>query len=459
MDVYLDQIKKLNFTAFTNNVDLSAFVDASDAVSAFLNNTPLPYKEIVLGISWVIYLFQQYLCYRQHRNLANPKLGVPKALTKFVTAKEHQKSKAYGLDKSRFAFVSSLFSQIQTSAVIHYDILPYLWNLSQVALTQVGLTGQREILQSVVFVVITLVASMFINLPFSIYSTFVIEEKHGFNKNTPWLFFTDLVKELILTVALTGIFVPGLLKVIQWGGPKFFFYVWLFMMGFQFVMLLLVPTIQGWFNKFTPLPEGPLRTEINKLAARIKFPLTKIFVVDGSRRSSHSNAYFFGFFKNKRIVLFDTLVEQCTQDEILAILAHELGHWQLNHTFKLLMLNQIQLFTIFYLFSHFISLSPMYQAFGFLGQQPIIVGLLLFMYLYQPVDFVLTLVMNSISRRFEFQADFFAKKLGYAKLLVDGLIKIHKKNLGNLNPDNWYSAWHYTHPPLVERLAAIGKTE
>ncbi|KAH9271840.1 hypothetical protein BASA83_005942 [Batrachochytrium salamandrivorans] len=225
------------------------------------------------------------------------------------------------------------------------------------------------------------------------------------------------------------------------------------------VAMIAYPTfIQPLFNKFDSLPDGELKVKIDALAKSVEFPLTKVFVVDGSKRSSHSNAYFFGLFKNKRIVIFDTLLEQATHNEVLAILAHELGHWQFSHTTKRLAIIQTHLFMVFFLFSKVIALDSLYMSFGF-DSKPIIIGFLLFQFIFTPAESIMGFVMNLISRHDEFQADSYAKKLNYATDLKNGLIKIHLKNSSNLNPDKLYSIWHYSHPPLVERLSAIIKSK
>ncbi|KAI9356545.1 peptidase family M48-domain-containing protein [Zopfochytrium polystomum] len=415
----------------------------------------LPYKPIVLGFMWTIYVWEQYLAYRQYRLLRDPTLGVPKSLKAEVTDEDHQKAKAYGVDKALFGFVTSAFTQIQNTLLIVLDALPSLWAISGDLLVKAGLLGERDILRSVLFVLIMVLGMTVLQIPFSLYSTFVIEERHGFNKQTIALFLSDLLKELLLTVVLLSPLIAGLLSVIQWGGDQFFYYVWIFMLVFQIVMVIIYPTlIQPLFNTFKPLEEGALRQKIEKLAKSVNFPLAKIFVIDGSKRSSHSNAYFFGFFKQKRIVLYDTLLEHSNHEEICAVLAHELGHWKKSHIYKMLGVSQFQIFVMFYLFSHFIKSKPLYEAFGF-SDTPIIVGLILFSFLYQPADSLMSFVGNVLSRKHEFEADAFAKKLGHTATLVSALIKLNTKNRGNLNPDKLYSAWHYSHPPLVERLAAI----
>ncbi|TPX70608.1 Ste24 endopeptidase [Spizellomyces sp. 'palustris'] len=417
----------------------------------------MPYKDYVLGLSWMVYLWSTYLNYRQHRKLREPKL--PPTMAGVVKDEDFQKARSYGLDKSRFQFFSDAFDQLQSTAFIVYDFLPYFWNLAGVALAKFGYGEDYEISQSIGFVVIMSVFGLVLGLPFSLYRTFVIEERHGFNKQTIGLFFSDMLKELALSGVIGIPAIVAFLKIINWAGPSFYFYVWVFVFVFQLVMLIIFPTwIQPLFNKFTPLADGSLKKKIDALADRISFPLKKIFVIDGSKRSAHSNAYFYGFFGNKRIVLYDTLLEHSKEDEVCGVLAHELGHWQYNHVLQMLVIIQLHLFSLFYIFSSFINHVPLYRSFGFSTQPPLI-GFTLFQYIILPAEMVLSFLQNVVSRKNEFQADAFAKKLGYAKLLRSALIKLQVENKGNMNPDKWYSAWHYSHPPLVERLDAIGKTE
>ncbi|TPX55386.1 Ste24 endopeptidase [Powellomyces hirtus] len=416
-----------------------------------------PYKEYVLAFSWAVYLWATYLNYRQHVALRNP--YIPPSMSKVIDQKESDKARAYGLDKSRFSFFTDAFEQLQNTAFIHWDILPLFWNWAGQVIIRAGYGLEYEITQSIVFVALMSISGMIFNLPFSIYRTFVIEQRHGFNKTTPKLFVMDMIKETTLSAVIGIPLIAAFLKIIDWAGQDFYFYVWVFMLVVQLVMILIFPTlIQPLFNTFTPLPEGSLRDKINALATRINFPLKKLFVIDGSKRSAHSNAYFYGFFGNKRIVLYDTLLEQSTEDEVCGVLAHELGHWQYNHVLHSLVIVQLHLFSLFYLFSVFVNHVPLYRSFGFMTQPPLI-GFTLFQYVILPVETIIQFLMNMVSRRNEFQADAFAKGLGYAALLKSALIKLHVENKGTLNPDKWYSAWHYSHPPLVERLEAIGKTE
>jgi STE24 endopeptidase len=254
------------------------------------------------------------------------------------------------------------------------------------------------------------------------------------------------------------------LYIIKTGGKYFYVYVWVFLFIFSIIMMTLVPVvIMPMFNKYEPLPEGTLKTRIYALADQLKYPLTKLFVMDGSKRSSHSNAFMFGFGKNKRIVLFDTLLTQVKEDEILAILGHELGHWKLGHTLSNFVTTQVYTAAAFYFFALTYGSTDLYAAFGFNDPNrpaaTIIALMLFFQTLWAPVDKVLSFVLTIVSRQNEFGADKFSVQLGMSRDLQSGLCKIHLENLGAMNPDPYYSAYHYSHPPLVERLRAMMKLD
>ncbi|KAG0457078.1 hypothetical protein HPP92_022235 [Vanilla planifolia] len=304
-----------------------------------------------------------------------------------------------------------------------------------------------------------MVWSQVTDLPFSLYSTFVIEARHGFNKQTIWLFFRDMFKGICLAILLGPPIVAAIIIIVQKGGPYLAIYLWAFMFALSIVMMTVYPIlIAPLFNKFTPLPEGELREKIEKLAASLKFPLKKLFVVDGSTRSSHSNAYMYGFFKNKRIVLYDTLIQQCKNEEVVAVIAHELGHWKLNHTVFSFIAVQILTFMQFGGYTLVRNSSDLYLSFGF-KTQPVLIGLIIFQHTVIPIQHLVSFGLNLVSRAFEFQADAFGKKLGYGKALRAGLVKLQEENLSAMNTDPWYSAYHYSHPPLVERLAALEDLE
>lgn len=233
------------------------------------------------------------------------------------------------------------------------------------------------------------------------------------------------------------------------------------MMVVSLAMMVVYPVwIAPLFNEYTELEEGKLRKAIYALADRVKFPLKKLYTMDGSKRSAHSNAFFYGFGNSKMIVLFDTLIEQVNQGELLAILGHEIGHWKLWHTVQGFVISQLYTFCLFYSFSHAQSSAPLFAAFGFASEptshMPVFVGLLLFTQTYwSPVDKILTLILNINSRHNEFAADAYSQQLNMGADLCSGLLKISAENLGNMVPDSLYSAYHFSHPPVVERVQAI----
>ncbi|GME80963.1 unnamed protein product [Ambrosiozyma monospora] len=227
-------------------------------------------------------------------------------------------------------------------------------------------------------------------------------------------------------------------------------------------MIIIYPKfIQPLFNKLTPLEDGELKTDVEALAAQEKFPLDKLFVIDGSKRSSHSNAYFLGLpWGSKQIVIYDTLIAQSKNvKEVVAVLGHEIGHWYLSHTTKLLVINQAHIFSIFTLFSAFVKNKSLYNSFGFYNEYPILIGFMLFGDVLKPTDAVVGFLMNLLSRTYEYQADAYATKLGYGKELKVSLITLHKENLSALNVDWLYSAYSYNHPHLTERINYIDEVE
>ncbi|GAB2271745.1 CAAX prenyl protease 1 [Dionaea muscipula] len=417
-----------------------------------------PYLEAVVGFMILVYIFETYLDLRQHAALKLPTL--PKPLVGVISQEKFKKSRAYTLDKSNFHFVHEFVSIILESAILYFGILPWFWKKSGEFLLHVGLNSENEIFHTLSFLAGVMIWSQITDLPFSLYSTFVIEARHGFNKQTVWLFFKDMLKSIVLSIVIGPPIVAAIIIIVQKGGPYLAIYLWGFMFALSIVMMTIYPIlIAPLFNKFTPLPDGELREKIENLASSLKFPLKKLFVVDGSMRSSHSNAYMYGFFNNKRIVLYDTLIEQCkVMDEVVAVIAHELGHWKLNHTMYSFISVQILTFLQFGGYTLVRNSRDLFQSFGF-DSQPVLIGLIIFQHTVIPLQHIINFGMNLISRSFEFQADDFAKKLGYAKELRSGLVKLQEENLSAMNTDPWYSTYHYSHPPLVERLAALDESD
>ncbi|CAN6232318.1 unnamed protein product [Urochloa humidicola] len=413
-----------------------------------------PYLEAVLGCMIAVYIFETYLRIRQHRALKLPTL--PKPLMGVISDEKFKRSRDYTLDRSYFRFVYEAVAILMDLAILYFKALPWFWKKSGELVTKVGLNAENEIIHALAFLAGAGVWLEITELPFSLYSTFVIEAQHGFNKQTIWLFVRDMVKEILLSIILGTPIVAAIIYIVQIGERYLVMYLWGFMFVLDLLMMTIYPiVIAPLFNKFTPLPEGVLREKIEMLAASLKFPLKKLFVVDGSTRSSHSNAYMYGFFKNKRIVLYDTLIQQCSnEDEIVSIIAHELGHWKLNHVLYSFLAGQLLMFLQFGGYALVRNSKDLFKSFGF-NDQPIIIGLIIFQYAIMPLQHLLNFCFNLVSRAFEYQADAFAKNLGYAPQLRAALIKLQEENLSAMNTDPWYSAYHYSHPPLVERLRAL----
>ncbi|SPN98980.1 probable zinc metallo-protease [Cephalotrichum gorgonifer] len=430
-------------------------MDFLQRLARALDRPLFPWKKLIIGFSVGQYLFETFLSLRQYRVLQRTK--VPKVLEAEVSQEVYDKSQDYGRAKSRFSLVNGLWGQIQNVAFIHFDVLPKIWSWSGDLLLRFAPEGFRgEISQSIVFVLAFVLLNQALSLPSSIYNTFVLEEKYGFNKQTPKLFVTDIIKSNVLTFVLTPPILAAFLSIIKKTGNQFFFYLWVFAAGLQVFMITIYPiAILPLFNKLSPLEEGELKEGVEALARSLKFPLSELNVIDGSKRSAHSNAYFFGLPWKKHIVIYDTLIEKSESNEVIAVLAHELGHWHEGHTTKLFGINQFHFIYIFTLFSVFINNTSLYNAFAF-NSKPIIVGFLLFSDLLTPLDAVVKLLMNILSRRYEFQADAFALSLGHRENLARSLIKLQIQNLSTMEADPVYATYHYSHPILSERLKALG---
>ncbi|KAA6407532.1 MAG: prenyl protease [Lasallia pustulata] len=431
-------------------------MDLLQRLARFLDRPQFPWKGLIVGFSVGQYLFEGLLSLRQYKVLQLKK--PPKALEGEVTQEDFDKSQAYGRAKAKYGFVSSLYGQTQNIGFIYYDILPKLWALTggwQSRYIPASYGG--EIVHTLVFFFTFNLITTVLNLPTSYYSTFVLEEKFGFNKETVKLWITDMLKGQALMVVFGVPLLSAFLAIVQKTGNSFFYYLWLFGVGVQVFTITIYPiVILPWFNKLSPLQEGPLKTGVEGLATRLQFPLKELYVIDGSKRSAHSNAYFYGLPWKKHIVIYDTLIEKSEAEEVVAVLSHELGHWSLSHTTKLFGIAQFHMFYLFALFSVFINNRSLYQSFGFYKEFPIIVGFILFSDALAPMDTVVKLLMNILSRKFEFEADEFAVKLGYSKELAKSLIKLQIQNLSTMEADWLYASYHFSHPILPERLVALG---
>jgi STE24 endopeptidase len=295
-----------------------------------------------------------------------------------------------------------------------------------------------------------------VSLPFSIYATFVIEEQFGFNQTTWSTFVKDKLKGLALALLLGAPLMAGVLAFFEYAGSGAWFYCWMAVTLYMLVVQFVAPTwIMPLFNRFSPLENGPLKQAIFSYARSIDFPLDNIYVMDGSRRSSKSNAFFTGFGRHKRIVLFDTLIERHSVEELVAVLAHEMGHYKKKHILKSLLLGVAQSGLMFFLLSFFISEPALFEAF-YMQQPSVYAGLVFFALLYAPLDFLTGIVMQLFSRKNEFEADrFAADTTSEPTAMATALRKLAVHNLTNLTPHPFYVFLNYSHPPVLQRLRAI----
>lgn len=436
----------------------------------------------VLAASWLFYLWDNYLAFRQYQ-IYHTTEKVPKELENHIDHETFKKSKSYSIDKAKFGFITGLFDQIQSTFKIYFFLMPFFWNLSsEIMVSKFGFTRTNtiewEIFQSLVFTLITSLITSFINLPVSIYYNFVIEERHGFNKQTARFYAWDQVKKFLFSFAITAPIIVVIIYIVRFGGPYFFLYLWAFLALVTGILMFFSGEIAALFDTIVMLPEGELRNRIHELAKSIKFPLSNIFLVKGSKRSSHSNAYQAGIFNKKRIVLYDTLLKghvdleeknnpkedqkqdqgkHMSYDEILAVVCHELGHWYCNHLIKNLVLVQANIFLIFIIFSKLYKDQSFYAAFGFTDDMPVVIGMVLVMMVLTPYNELESFIAIQMTRRFEYQADEFAKKMGYAQDLKGALVKLNSDNLGFPVYDELYSKFNHSHPTLIHRLKALDK--
>ncbi len=400
---------------------------------------------IIVGILVFQYLFDLFLDFLNRSRWTE---GLPEELKGIYDEEKYRKHIEYKKANFWFDILSDTFSLVVLLWVLFAGGFAWLngWVVS--------VTGS-PVLQALLFFGVIGLASTLISLPFSVYSTFVIEEKFGFNKTTPKIFVLVMIKSLLLGAVIGG----GLLALIVWfytiAGDNFWIYAWALTSAFMiFMSMFYTSLILPLFNKQTPLEEGELRSAIEDYSAKVDFNLDNIYVMDGSKRSTKANAFFSGLGHKKRIVLYDTLINDLTNEQIVAVLAHEAGHNKLKHTLWGAVTGVAQAGIMFYLFSLFVSSPVLSKALG-VEEPNFHIGLLVFGMLYTPVSFVLGIVMGYISRKNEFAADAFAAKTSDAEALAAALKTISVKSLSNLTPHPLYVFFHYSHPPLPDRLKAL----
>ena len=358
---------------------------------------------------------------------------------------ERERSIAYSAEKTRFGFYSSTFSTVIMILALCYGWFAVLDNW-------VRDRFENQVLISLAFIAALSVISWWLNLPFQLYSIFGIEARYGFNKITPRTFITDTIKATFLGAVIGGTLLAAVLWIYQELGSKFWIFAWLLVSGFSLLMFMFGTTlILPLFNKLKPVEQGELRTAVERYCASQGYSLGRLFVMDGSKRSTKANAFFSGLGRSKTIVLFDTLIEKLSTKEIVAVLAHEIGHYKKKHTLSMFIFSNIQTFATFALLGWLLGYPELSQALG-AKESSFHLSALTFFILFTPLSIVLGLLNNSWSRHNEFEADTFAKKTNDAKALKSALKKISADSLANLSPHPLYVAFNYTHPPLAQRL-------
>ncbi|MBW2469877.1 MAG: M48 family metallopeptidase [Deltaproteobacteria bacterium] len=384
-------------------------------------------------------------------NLKNLRTELPKDFENIYDAERYRQSQQYLRIHTRFGWFVSGFNLV---------VLLVFWFAQGFALLDARVRAFElgPIYSGLIYIGILLLFKGLLSLPFSIYSTFVIEARFGFNKTTPTTYVLDLLKGLLLAVVLGTPLLAAILAFFEYAGPHAWWYCWI---GVTLYMLMVQFVAPAWimplFNKFTPLEEGELKSAILAYARGIEFPLENVYQMDGSRRSTKSNAFFTGFGRHKRIVLFDTLIKQHTIKELVAILAHEMGHYKKKHIRQSLVLGILQTGLMLFLLAQFITYQGLFDAF-YMPQQSVYAGMLFFAMLYAPIDFFSGILMQLRSRRNETTADQFAAETTRdPESMINALKKLSIHNLSNLTPHPFYVFLNYSHPPVLQRIQTLSK--
>ena len=376
---------------------------------------------------------------------------IPSDFKKAYDQEKYILSQDYLKARTRFGLFSSTFSLILIMTVIHSDIFGFLDQFVR---------GQSDsyILQGLLFIGIIYFFQDIVSLPFSIYHTFVIEERFGFNKTTPHLFIIDKIKGYAIFIVLGSIVITPILYFFHVYGDIGWLIAWSILTAFMIaVQPLFVHVIAPMFNKFTPLDEGELRSAIEKYTTKVNFPLARIDIMDGSKRSAHSNAYFTGFGKSRRIAIFDTLVEKHSTNEIVSVVAHEVGHYKLKHVLQGTILGIIETGIMLFAFNLIMNDISLFQVFG-VSELSVHAGILFFSMLYAPVSMFTSIVTTAISRKNEYEADKYSyDTTNNREALVSMLIGLSANNLSHLTPHPLKVFLSYSHPPVIDRIKAVNQ--
>jgi STE24 endopeptidase len=386
-----------------------------------------------------------FLDYLNSKNFDNK---IPKIISDVYNSEKYLKSQEYKKSQYEFSKYSKIYSLIVVLCFFYFDGFLILDTFCRELF-------ENSILISLTFFGIIFFGNEVLSLPFSIFFTFVIEEKFGFNKTTIKTYISDRLKSWILTILFGGGILSFIIFQEQLIGENFWIVAWMFVTAITillngFYAQIIVPL----FNTQSKLEDGELRTEIEKYSNKVGFNLSNIFVIDGSKRSSKANAYFSGFGKQKRVTLFDTLIDKLNKKQIVAVIAHEIGHYKKNHIIFNLFFSIIQTGIMLYILSLFIYMPIFSEALG-IDNHSFHIGLITFSILFTPISEISSLIFNLFSRKFEYEADEFAKKTYDGKYLIEALKVLSKDSLSNLTPHPKYVWWHYSHPTLLQRVVRL----
>jgi STE24 endopeptidase len=395
-------------------------------------------------INFLLDTILDYLNDRSSKNTTEPKVK------EFYDEAEYRKSIDYSSEKYRFGLFDSTVNLLLVVAALGLSWFALLDELVREYFS-------NELVISLAFIALLSVISSIINLPFALHYIFKIEAKYGFNKTTLKTFFADRVKGTVLSLLIGGPLLTAIIYIYQQIPQWFWLMGWALVSGFSlFSFMFGTKLFLPLFNKLQPVPEGELRDEIEKYCKSQGYAMSKLYVMDGSKRSTKANAFFSGMGRTKTIVLFDTLIEKLSTPQITAVLAHEIGHYKRKHTLAMFLLSNLQTFVLFALLGWLLGNPLLSEALGATAPS-FHIGILAFFLLFTPVSVILGLIDNALSRRNEFQADKFAIDTypNSSEHLRDALKKISTDSLANLTPHPWYVKVHYTHPPILQRLAKL----
>ena len=411
---------------------------------------------IIIGLVIFNYLFSNILDYLNHKNWKDE---IPSELKDFYDKKKYKQAKQYAISKNKIGLLSSTTSFLLVVSLLVFNGYGYIDQLVNSFSLNLFLPFEinNSFIESGIFFLILFTLNLIISIPFSFYNTFVIEENFGFNKTSKSTFFFDIIKSSMLSILIGGFLLFLALYLFDSLNDGFWLYLWIGLsLLMVFINMFYADLIVPIFNKLTPLENGELRKKIENYSKKVGYLLKNIYVIDGSKRSTKANAFFSGLGPRKTIALYDTLIEKHSENELVAVLAHEVGHFKKKHVFSGLLMSVIQIGVMTFFFELCLKLPEISQALGG-SDVSFHLGLIGFTIIFSPISMMSGILMNYISRKNEFEADSYAKETYNGDDLSLALKKLSVDSLSNIYPHPLYVFFHYSHPPLIKRLRALNK--